>query len=312
MQLQKGINIGNHFESARLRRDGTRVTAQTFVNPVKDWYAPKIVGLGFDHVRLPVRWSDYTDDENGFRIEPFFINAVRETVDQLLDSGLSVVLNVHHFNECMIRPRENADKLYAIWEQLSSFFSDEPDRLLMEIMNEPKTEVSNAEWEPIQNRCVKIIRKNNPGRTVLVGGTDWNGWRALCSLCPPDDGPILGTFHYYHPLPFTHQGARWSPENAGYHDVVWRGTEDERKEIHEHFAAVKEWSDKWNIPVNLGEFGAYSTADMESRARWTTCVRKEAQDSGFSFTYWEFNSSFGICDPADQSLREPLVRALLG
>ena len=66
------------------------------------------------------------------------------------------------------------------------------------------------------------------------------------------------------------------------------------------------------MPLNLGEFGVYSTADMESRARWTGFVRKEAERIGISFTYWEFCSSFGIYDPIKNTFRNELVEALLG
>jgi len=39
--------------------------------------------------------------------------------------------------------------------------------------------------------------------------------------------------------------------------------------------------------VLLGEFGAYSTAEMASRIRWTNFVRQAAEQRGFAGAYWE-------------------------
>jgi endoglucanase len=64
--------------------------------------------------------------------------------------------------------------------------------------------------------------------------------------------------------------------------------------------------------VFVGEFGAFSGADMASRARWTACVRTEAERLGMSWAYWEFGTDFGAFDPGRGTWREPLRRALLG
>jgi endoglucanase len=63
--------------------------------------------------------------------------------------------------------------------------------------------------------------------------------------------------------------------------------------------------------VFLGEFGAFSAADMESRSRWTRFITREAEKQGFSWAYWEFCSGFGAYDPQADAWREPLKAALL-
>jgi endoglucanase len=47
----------------------------------------------------------------------------------------------------------------------------------------------------------------------------------------------------------------------------------------------------------VGEFGAFSAADMPSRARWTRFVSEESRQLGMSRAYWEFGSGFGAYDP---------------
>ncbi len=50
---------------------------------------------------------------------------------------------------------------------------------------------------------------------------------------------------------------------------------------------------------------------MDSRARWTRFVAREAEAAGFSWAYWEFCAGFGIHDPEKGLWREPLKAALL-
>ena len=61
----------------------------------------------------------------------------------------------------------------------------------------------------------------------------------------------------------------------------------------------------------LGEFGVYSAADMDDRARWTAAVRKAAEERGFAWSYWEFCAGFGAYDPAKETWRAPLLNALI-
>ena len=77
------------------------------------------------------------------------------------------------------------------------------------------------------------------------------------------------------------------------------------------FEKAAAWGKKNNRPMYLGEFGAYSAADMDSRAAWTRAIAQEAQKHGFGFAYWEFCSGFGAYDPTADAWRGPLKSALL-
>jgi endoglucanase len=63
--------------------------------------------------------------------------------------------------------------------------------------------------------------------------------------------------------------------------------------------------------VLLGEFGAYSTAEMASRFRWTNFVRQSAEQHGFAWAYWEFVAGFGVYDPIKLQWRHGLLNALI-
>ena len=56
------------------------------------------------------------------------------------------------------------------------------------------------------------------------------------------------------------------------------------------------WGQQNSSPVYVGEFGAFSTGDMASRASWTDVVQRSAHSLGMSTAYWEFGSGFGAFD----------------
>jgi hypothetical protein len=76
-------------------------------------------------------------------------------------------------------------------------------------------------------------------------------------------------------------------------------------------APVKAWSEERKIPVYVGEFGAYEKADMASRARWTAYCARLFERLGFSWSYWEFCSGFGVYDASTETWRDELVDALI-
>jgi aryl-phospho-beta-D-glucosidase BglC (GH1 family) len=84
-----------------------------------------------------------------------------------------------------------------------------------------------------------------------------------------------------------------------------------RDALSAQLSQAKRWADSHGYPLFVGEFGAYSKADLDSRVRWTTAVRELSEALGFSWAYWEFAAGFGIYDPQAETWREPLLRALI-
>jgi endoglucanase len=127
----------------------------------------------------------------------------------------------------------------------------------------------------------------------------------------PDDRNLVVTFHFYEPFEFTHQGASWVEESGQWKGRKWRGTPAEKEAITAELEKAAAWGAKHGRPMFLGEFGAYEQGDLESRARWTGHVAREAERLGFAWAYWEFCAGFGAYDPRAKSWREPLKAALL-
>jgi len=120
------------------------------------------------------------------------------------------------------------------------------------------------------------------------------------------------TVHYYAPFRFTHQGATWVEGTQAWLGTTW-GEQAEREAVRADFDLIaRRAAAAGELPVFLGEFGAFHQADLASRAAWTECVRSEAERHGFGWAYWEFGTDFGAYDLEQRRWHEPLRAALLG
>lgn len=301
--FRRGINMGNMLEADYWGQWGIRY---------QPLYYSLIRERGFDFVRIPIAWSLNVDiDENGI-VTPHeeFIKQVHLMVNDALINGLGAIINVHHFHEFNESPHEYAYVLYQFWEIMSDGFKDYPYNLLFSTLNEPlmPTEV----WNPFQLEVIRIIRKNNPTRPIIVSGGNVNQIAGIWDLILPEDDNLILTFHYYEPFQFTHQGAEWVDGFDRHIGIKWLGTDEEKAIIRADFRSVKAWSETTGIPVFLGEFGVYRSADMECRVRYTQFVRDTAEKFGFAWAYWEFLAGFGIYDWRQNVFREELADALTG
>jgi endoglucanase len=87
--------------------------------------------------------------------------------------------------------------------------------------------------------------------------------------------------------------------------------ETEEEAVNNSFAFAALWSQTFNIPIHLGEFGAYEPGDINSRVRWTTTVREAAEANNIPFSYWEFGAGFGIFNPSADQWRLQLLQSLI-
>jgi endoglucanase len=302
-RLGRGINLGNALEAPKEGEWGVTLKAE---------YFRAIKKAGFDSVRLPVRWSAHARAEAPFTIEPKFAERVDWAIEQALANGLNIIVNVHHYGEMDADPDRHLPRLAGLWEQIAARYKDRPAGVYLELLNEPHDKLTEAKWNAAIPGLLKVVRRTNPTRPVIVGPGQWNGIRALDKLqLPADDKNLILTVHFYDPFQFTHQGAPWVQGADRWKGQKWTGSDAEREAVRTSLGKAAAWAKAHERPVFLGEFGAFSGADMESRARWTRFVTREAEGFGFSWSYWEFCSGFGAYDPQADAWRPPLLAALL-
>ncbi|MGC8819928.1 MAG: glycoside hydrolase family 5 protein [Fervidobacterium sp.] len=297
-----GINMGNALEAPFEGAWGVYI---------EDEYFKTIKDRGFNSVRIPIRWSAHLSNEHPYKIDEKFLARVKHIVDEALRNNLLVIINCHHFEELYESPDENGKVLIEIWRQISEFFKDYPDTLFFEILNEPARNLTPDKWNDLYPNVLNVIRKTNPLRLIIIDAPNWAYYKSVSELKLVNDQNIIVSFHYYEPFNFTHQGAEWVNPTLPV-GVRWEGKDWEKEQVITHFKYVNDWAKNNNVPVFLGEFGAYSKADMDSRVKWTDTVRKIAEEFGFSIAYWEFCAGFGLYDRWSKSWIEPLTTSALG
>lgn len=264
-------------------------------------------------MRIPIKWSAHASNVAPYTVDPKFFARVDEVLKEALANRLLVVLNMHHYEELEDSPDANEARFKAIWHQIAEHYSKASDDVAFEIYNEPCKQLTDIRWNQLYQSVLKDIRKSNPDRNVVVGPIGWNNLHKLDTLkLPADDAHIIVTVHYYEPFHFTHQGAEWiGPESAGWLGTTWSRTSAERAGVDDDFDTIGSWVRAHPYPIYMGEFGAYSKADMASRVAWTRYVCESALKRGYSPCYWEFGSGFGLYDPQTKKWRESLLRALI-
>ena len=303
-RLGRGINMGNSFEAP---------TETAWGNPWKPAYFKIISELGFNHVRVPIRWEtpERSSESEPYLINPDFLNRIQQVVDTALKYQLHVVIDMHHHDALFENPTVQKERFLSQWSQIADLFKDYPDSLLFEVLNEPHGNLSPSMWNEFFADALAEIRNTNPTRVVLMGIADFGGLSGISKLELPNDDYIIMSPHYYNPFPFTHQGAEWVSGANDWLGTKWLDTEADRESVMTEFNYALHFSETHNIPIHVGEFGAYSTADIESRVRWTTFLARWFEEKNLSWAYWEFSAGFGIYDPTTQATLAPLVDALL-
>ncbi len=303
-KLGRGINMGNCFEAPSENEWG---------NPWNPEYFKIMAELGFKHVRLPVRWEPATRSMSvaPYSIAPSFLERIQTVVDTALKYDLHIIVNMHHHEALFETPAAQKERFLSQWFQIADYFKDYPDELLFEVLNEPHGNISPALWNEYFADALTEIRKTNPTRVVLLGVAEYGGLGGIGNLKLPNDEYIILSPHYYNPFNFTHQGAEWVDGSDPWLGTEWNDTEADRETVVSEFSFAQQFSETNHIPIHVGEFGAYSTADMESRVRWTTFLARWFEENNMSWAWWEFSAGFGIYNPTTKEFISPLVDALL-
>jgi endoglucanase len=301
--LRRGMNLANMLEAPNEGDWGLTVQPE---------YLRLIKQAGFDFVRVPIRWNAHAGQAAPYTIDPSFFNRVDQIVGWALANHLFIILDFHNYGELMSDPAGNEKRFLGIWRQIARHYQHAPPQVMFELLNEPNDWLDAPTWNVYAREALSVIRESNPGRVVIIDSPASAYWAWINTLEVPDDLHVLVTFHYYEPFQFTHQGADWvGVDTESWLGTTWQGTDAEKAAIRRQFDEVAGWARRGHVRILLGEFGAYSTADLASRVRWTSFVRSTAEQHGFPWAYWEFAAGFGVYDPVAKTWRPDLLQALI-
>lgn len=268
-----------------------------------------VAQAGFDTIRVPIAWSAHTAKTPPYTIDPAFFARVDEVVTQALQNHLSIVIDVHNFEDLDKNPDAESPRFRAIWQQIAWHYAKAPDSVIFELLNEPMGQMKGKKWENLLAATLADVRKTNPARWVIVGGDNWNSLSGMAKLHAPDDDHLVLTWHDYTPYEFTHQGAPWFP-NPPPVGTKW-GTARERAQIQDRFARAARIRAQTGHPVWLGEFGAINKAPMMSRIEWTQAMRQAADENAIGWCAFDFGANFNFYDDTARHWNRPLLDALM-
>jgi endoglucanase len=334
--FMKGINLGNCLDAPAEGAWGTTISEKHF---------EMAAAAGFDHVRLPTRFSapERTDVKPPYTVNPEFLKRVDWAIDQALAHHLGVIVDFHHFAEMNSDPNANKARFYAIWRQVAAHLAKRPPEVAFEILNEPTDKLEPKLLNEITRETLKLIRAKNPTRIVFADSYFWANARRLAELELPKDPNVVAQFHLYEPILFTHQGAPWMDSNYQTRGIVFPGppaapvtplpdaaksgwvaewfngyntkppaeNPGGPKTVFEYFDLAANYVKATGNRVYLGEFGAIDNADAQSRENYVWLVRTEAERRGIGWAYWDDGGSFKAMNTYAGTWNEGLRRALL-
>jgi len=240
-KLSRGVNVSRWF------RYPASDSEHHYRGFITDADLDLIVSMGVTSVRLAV--------------DPRYLHLglLDEAVGRLVGRDLAVVLDYHDESRAIESGPAAVAALERTWAGLAARLAQfPPERLLLEIVNEPVFDRNPAAWFPIRRRVASVIRGAAPLHTIVAGATNWSSLDGLLRSEPLEDDNVLYTFHFYEPFEFTHQGAPWVDGPVGWmRGVRYPETPRAAGHVGARVAAAAEWGARHNVPVWCGEFGAY-------------------------------------------------------
>jgi len=319
-RIRMGLNIGDTLEAYGGK------TEIWWDNPrLKPSFFRCIKEQGFDAVRLPISWNQYTEALTA-RIDDGWLKRVTEVVEYCLASDLFVVINVH-WDGGWIDDHVNTEsaatvipRLTAIWQQIATTLRDFDQRLLFTGMNEPK--VDSAEQMAVLMQyhqafvdAVRATGGRNAFRTLVLPGPTTDIAKAVqwFDRLPVDSAPdrLMLDVHYYTPWNFTglktdEEWGRsffyWGQQNHCAAEPDRNATWGEEEAMAKLFADIVAKARTLGVPMLLGEYsarnriyeedpGSLKPKDIDrhlaSLAHYVESVTRQARLHDIAPFYWD-------------------------
>ena len=339
-KMHLGINFGNTMES---QAEGGWVSSK-----ITESYVKFVKQIGFNAVRIPCNWNwTHLSDPAKAKIDPAWLNRVKEVVGWCVANDMYVMLNIHwdggwlDGNINAANQESVKAKQKALWEQIATTMRDFDEHLIFAGANEPPA--NDAAQMAILNSyhqtfidAVRSTGGRNSYRVLVVQGphTDSNRTFNLMNTLPVDPVPnrMMVEVHNYTPSTFTivlDGDVSWGKMvyywGAGNHSTIEperNATNGEEDAIIDEFQKMKQKFVDKGIPVILGEYASWRRTagqgrpvpkDLEMHNKsveyWATYVTKQAKAHGLLPFWWEVGVTLDRANDKvkDQALLDAII-----
>ena len=299
--MRRGVNLGNALEAPN-EGDWGYTIELPHLDAIRD--------AGFDGVRLPVRWDAHAGSTPPYAFGGDFWRRIDEIVEHALGLGLTLQLDMHHYERLISEPARQRDRFLGMWSGIAHHFRGAPAGLILEPFNEPNgANWGNGALMDLQRDVVEVIRDRDATRLIVLGPGNWQNIDALRDWRPPQGENIAVSVHYYEPHAFTHQGAEWLGADAPVFGRDW-GTVSDFRRVREHIEAAARWGRERGHALQLGEFGVNRVVPAQQRLLWTRAVREACEDSELAWCVWDFAGAFPVWDRDNAQMLPEMQEAL--
>ena len=298
-EMNAGWNMGNYFD-VPFRDKSTWGNPE----PTKE-LIDKVNETGFNTIRIPVTWRTHQQNVPPYQIELSYLQRVQKVVDFAMENDMYILLNTHHdtdvFQPIVSTEAVVSERLKNTWLQIATYFEAYDEKLLFEILNEPRVQGNREEWvagnastRRVLNNLHKVgvdaIRStggNNTNRQLVIstwaGKTNETAMNAL--VIPNNDPNIIITVHAYTPFKVAHDG-----------DRPWNGQTDLNTVRRDLDNVKRKWITENNRPVILGEWAMLNSnprtgksTTKQARAEYSEIYVREATERGMPTILWDDN-----------------------
>jgi len=194
--LKRGLNLSGWFAQVYDKRGYTREHFDTWLTSDD---IVLIKSLGFDHVRLSVNPQPMFTEHEPNKIPADYLGYLDAAVKMILDRGLNVVVDLHpdsDFKARLAKDDEFVEQFADFWRTLASHYSSwDPDRVYLEILNEPEFS-DRYRWLGVQMKLASAIREGAPTHTIIAAGARWSNDDELVFQEPLRDANVIYNFHF--------------------------------------------------------------------------------------------------------------------
>ncbi len=314
--FEAGVNLGGWISQY------PSFDEQHFETFIREEDIARIASWGMDHIRLPMDYPVFESDDNPFSYNERGFGYVDRLIEWCQKYRLNLILDLHRapgfsFNTLeenrLFQNVDLQERFLALWEAFARRYRKvEHPALIFELMNEVVLPTS-APWNELALRAVRRIRSVDPERWIMIGGNQYNSAWTLKDLVRVDDPHIVYTFHFYEPMPFTHQKAYWVDflkefDTTTHYPGEIPGLEAflaRHPDYEKHFAAYRgktmnldmlryflqpavDFLEQTHLPLYCGEYGAIDHAPLESRLNWHRDVVGLLRQHGIGRAVWSY------------------------